>query len=81
MGAVENLVLLIMVLSNKGCFLLQAPQEEISQVVLSDGSIEKTVRLRALCKVEWFENGQSAIVMPVSTKLSAINKIYLYMKA
>ncbi|PNF38294.1 hypothetical protein B7P43_G11621 [Cryptotermes secundus] len=42
-----------------------APQEEISQVVLSDGSVEKTVRLRALCKVEWFENGQSAVVMPI----------------
>jgi hypothetical protein len=40
----------------------------VSQVVLKDGSIEKTVRLRALCKLEWFENGQSAIVMPVSTK-------------
>jgi hypothetical protein len=53
--------------ANEYSFLRQAPQEEASQMVLSDGSIEKTVRLRALCKVEWFENGQSAIVMPVST--------------
>jgi hypothetical protein len=65
----KNLVLLMMVSEgNEGCLFLQAPQEELSQVVLSDGSIEKTVRLRALCKVEWFENGQSAIVMPVSTE-------------
>ncbi|PSN44392.1 hypothetical protein C0J52_05754 [Blattella germanica] len=42
-----------------------APQEEISQVVQKDGSIEKTVRIRSLCKVEWFENGQSAVVMPI----------------
>ncbi|XP_069683620.1 uncharacterized protein [Periplaneta americana] len=44
---------------------IEAPQEEVSQVVLNDGSIEKTARLRAVCKVEWFDNGQSAIVMPI----------------
>jgi hypothetical protein len=76
MGVVKDFILLIMVFeANKDCFLSQAPQEEISQVVLSDGSLEKTVRLRALCKVEWFENGQSAVVMPVSTDLSTISKI------
>jgi len=42
-----------------------APQEEVSQAVLSDGSIEKRVRLAALCKVEWFENGQSVTVVPI----------------
>ena len=36
--------------------------------MLSDGSIEKRVRLAALCKVEWFENGQSVTVVPVSSE-------------
>jgi len=36
--------------------------------VLSDGSIEKRVRLAALCKVEWFDNGQSVTVVPVSSE-------------
>jgi hypothetical protein len=76
MGVVKDFILLIMVFeANEDCFLSQAPQEEMSQVVLNDGSVEKTVRLRALCKVEWFENGQSAVVMPVSTDVSAISKI------
>ncbi|GFG29966.1 hypothetical protein Cfor_11751 [Coptotermes formosanus] len=42
-----------------------APREEVSQVVLSDGSIEKRVRLCALCKVEWFGNGLSVTVVPI----------------
>ena len=37
--------------------------------MLSDGSIEKRVRLAALCKVEWFENGQSVTVVPVSSEI------------
>ena len=36
--------------------------------MLSDGSIEKRVRLAALCKVEWFDKGQSVTVMPVSSE-------------
>ena len=36
--------------------------------MLSDGSIEKRVRFAALCKVEWFDNGQSVIVVPVSSE-------------
>lgn len=72
----KDFTLLIIVFeSNAVCFLPQAPQEEMSQVVLNDGSIEKTVRLRALCKVEWFENGQSAVVMPVSNDLSTISLV------
>jgi hypothetical protein len=74
-GVLKGFILLTVVFeANEDCFLSQAPQEEVSQVVLSDGSIEKTVRLRALCKVEWFENGQSAILMPVSTDLSTVSK-------
>lgn len=42
--------------------------------MLSDGSIEKTVRLAALCKVEWFENGQSVTVMPVSSEFKQAAK-------
>lgn len=46
----------------------------MSQVVLSDGSIEKRVRLAALCKVEWFENGQSVTVVPVSSEFKHAEK-------
>lgn len=42
----------------------QAPQEEVAHAVLKDGSIEKTVRVRILCKVEWFEDN-GAVVIPV----------------
>jgi hypothetical protein len=82
MGAVKSFILLIKLLeADEDCFLLQAPQEELNQMVLSDGSIEKTVRLRALCKVEWFGNGQSVVVMPVSTSLSIVSKTDLCLTA
>ncbi|XP_063239418.1 uncharacterized protein LOC134540543 [Bacillus rossius redtenbacheri] len=42
-----------------------ASQEEMSHVVLPGGSVEKTVKLRILCKVEWFD-GRNAEVAPVS---------------
>lgn len=44
----------------------QTPQEEVNHTVLHDGCVQKKVRLSVLCKVEWFENGQSTIVIPVS---------------
>nr|CAD7590117.1 unnamed protein product [Timema genevievae] len=43
---------------------MTAPQEEVSHVILDDGSVEKTVRVRLLCKVEWFE-GQLTASLPV----------------
>nr|CAD7455029.1 unnamed protein product [Timema tahoe] len=43
---------------------MTAPQEEVSHVILDDGSVEKTVRVRFLCKVEWFE-GQLTASLPV----------------
>lgn len=44
--------------------LLQTAQEEVDQVV-RDGTIQKTVKVRLLCKVEWFEDC-AATVVPVS---------------
>nr|CAD7266478.1 unnamed protein product [Timema shepardi] len=44
---------------------MTSPQEEVSHVILDDGSVEKTVRVRLLCKVEWFE-GQLTASLPDS---------------
>lgn len=34
-------------------------------MVLDDGTVEKTVRVRALCKAEWFDSSQAAAAVPV----------------
>ncbi|XP_046994832.1 uncharacterized protein LOC124606809 [Schistocerca americana] len=43
----------------------QKPQEEVRHTVLDDGVVEKTIRVRALCKAEWFDDGQAPPVVPV----------------
>jgi len=43
----------------------KTPQEELDHKVLKDGTIQKMVRVRLLCKVEWFEDC-GAVVVPVS---------------
>ncbi|XP_073985718.1 uncharacterized protein isoform X2 [Rhodnius prolixus] len=44
----------------------QVPQEEVGHRILEDGSVEKTVRIRSLCKVEWYEDSNCDIVVPMS---------------
>uniref|UniRef100_A0A0A9YBD2 Exoglucanase A n=3 Tax=Lygus hesperus TaxID=30085 RepID=A0A0A9YBD2_LYGHE len=44
----------------------QAPQEEVGHRVLGDGCVEKTVRIRALGKVEWYSDDNAELVVPVS---------------
>lgn len=44
----------------------QAPQEEVGHRILSDGSVEKTARVRSLCKVEWYEGDTSDLLVPMN---------------
>lgn len=45
---------------------IQGPQEEISHQVLDDGEVEKTIRVRTFCKVEFFqENNVGSALVPV----------------
>uniref|UniRef100_A0A1B6CT64 Uncharacterized protein n=1 Tax=Clastoptera arizonana TaxID=38151 RepID=A0A1B6CT64_9HEMI len=45
----------------------QTPQEEVGQTVLKDGTIEKTVRVSVLGKVEWYlEAGNGCAVLPIT---------------
>uniref|UniRef100_A0A1B6ESN8 Uncharacterized protein n=2 Tax=Cuerna arida TaxID=1464854 RepID=A0A1B6ESN8_9HEMI len=43
----------------------QTPQEEVDHTVLKDGTVQKTVKVQMLGKVEWFESCAAAVV-PVS---------------
>lgn len=46
---------------------IQGPQEEITHKVLDDGEVEKTIRVRTFCKIEWFqENDVVSVLVPVS---------------
>ena len=40
---------------------MQYPQEEISHQVLDDKSVEKSARVRALAKVEWFDRNEVCV--------------------
>lgn len=51
---------------------MQVPQEEVGHRILEDGSVEKTVRIRSLCKVEWYEDSNCDIVVPVSISAELI---------
>ncbi|XP_039296763.1 uncharacterized protein LOC111060377 isoform X2 [Nilaparvata lugens] len=42
------------------------PQEEVGQTVKKNGTIEKTVRVHLLCKVEWFDENGPTPVIPVT---------------
>jgi len=44
----------------------QGPHEEIGQRVLNDGSIEKTARIKALCKVEWYDDNNTDPIVPMN---------------
>lgn len=44
----------------------QAAQEEVGHKVAGDGQIEKTVRIRALGKVEWYSGENTDLVVPVT---------------
>ncbi|XP_014278435.1 uncharacterized protein [Halyomorpha halys] len=43
----------------------QMPQEEVGHRILSDGSVEKTARVKSFCKVEWYEE-ESELIVPMS---------------
>ncbi|KAI5710592.1 hypothetical protein M8J76_015003 [Diaphorina citri] len=46
---------------------IQNPQEEITHQVLDDGEVEKTIRVRTFCKVEYFQdNNVGHALVPVS---------------
>ncbi|GLH03621.1 Protein of unknown function [Gryllus bimaculatus] len=51
---------------------IQRPQKEINHKVLRNGSVQKSVQIHALCKVEWFDDGQSPVVVPVSGVVVAV---------
>ncbi|KAK9506370.1 hypothetical protein O3M35_008322 [Rhynocoris fuscipes] len=44
----------------------QVAQEEVGHRVLEDGCVEKTARVRSLCKVEWYEENNGDLIVPMS---------------
>ncbi|KAL0268425.1 UNVERIFIED_CONTAM: hypothetical protein PYX00_010378 [Menopon gallinae] len=45
---------------------VQEPQEEVSQKTGKDGIIEKRARVKAMGKVEWFDDSGTTILLPMS---------------
>ncbi|KAL1138191.1 hypothetical protein AAG570_009883, partial [Ranatra chinensis] len=52
----------------------QTAQEEIGHRILKSGEIEKTVRVRAICKVEWFEDDDHVVLPMAGVAVSTRNK-------
>ncbi|XP_014254362.1 uncharacterized protein LOC106669406 [Cimex lectularius] len=44
----------------------QSPQEELGHRILGSGCVEKTVKVRALVKVEWYEDDNSDLIVPMT---------------
>lgn len=51
----------------KSVLHFQGHQEEVSQKVLKEATTEKRVKVKAMCKIEWFDDSGTTVLQPVSS--------------
>ncbi|KAK6617808.1 hypothetical protein RUM43_014036 [Polyplax serrata] len=52
----------------------QGHQEEVSQKVLKEATTEKRVKVKAMCKIEWFDDSGTTVLQPISGLAVAVKK-------